>query len=256
MESNQDYAWFQAMQIGEEVFWEDPDLLSSGYYVIDEIRGDEELPLTGETIIDLSNEAGSKVQARLSELHPGRPAHLHPVVDEESTSVPLGYARDRADVDRIVANAGIGNVVDAQLRDGQLLESGALSASAWLVTLSGRPDEAILHLALEVRYRDALGESEHLVGNLYRLVSRGTGEGLLTGGLDAYVDTHASHVFQVTPAADALDEEQIASWVSRQIEEGHFSLEDLPLRMARWALTHPAQLRNEIAERMIQSAAD
>lgn len=256
MKENQDYAWFRGMQTGDEVFWEDPDLHASGYYMIDEIRGDEELPLTSDRIIDLSNEAGSEVQACLSELYPGRPAHLHPVIDEETTAVPLGYARDRADVARIVANAGIGALVDAQLKDGQLLENGAQNDAAWIVTLSGRPDEAVLHLVLEVRYRDAVGEVEHLVGNLYRLVSRGTGEGLLTGDLEAYVDTHASHVFQVTAPADALDEEQIASWVSRQIEEGHFALEELPLRMARWALTHPAQMRNEIAERMAQSASD
>lgn len=255
MKENRDYGWFRAMQTRDEVFWEDPDLYSSGYYLIDGIRGDEELPLMGDTIIELSNEAGSEVQACLSELYPARPGHLHPVIDEETTAVPLGYARDRVDVEAIVANAGIDSLVDAQLKSGQLLENGAQSDAAWIVTLSGRPDEAVLHLALEVRYRDAAGEAEHLTRNLYNLVSRGTGEGLLTGNSDAYVETHAYQVFQVTASADALDEEQIAAWVSRQIEEGHFALEDLPRRMARWALSHPAQMRNEIAERMSQSAA-
>ncbi len=47
----------------------------------------------------------------------------------------------------------------------------------------------------------------------------------------------------LTASADTLDEEQIAAWVSRQIEEGHFALEDLPRRMARWALSHPAMMQ-------------
>ncbi len=31
----------------DEVFWEDPDLYSSGYYLIDGIRGDEGAPAHG-----------------------------------------------------------------------------------------------------------------------------------------------------------------------------------------------------------------
>lgn len=47
-----------------------------------------------------------------------------------------------------------------------------------------------------------------------------------------------------------LEEEDIARWLSRQIEDGHMALEDIPQIMARYALADPAQMSVEIAERM------
>lgn len=47
-----------------------------------------------------------------------------------------------------------------------------------------------------------------------------------------------------------LGEDDIAGWVSRQIEDGHMALEDIPQLMARYALADPAQMMVEIAERM------
>lgn len=56
-------------------------------------------------------------------------------------------------------------------------------------------------------------------------------------------DTHAS-------CEETLDEHQIATWLSIQIEDGHIPLEDIPKLMARYALAEPDSMRTEIFERM------
>lgn len=54
----------------------------------------------------------------------------------------------------------------------------------------------------------------------------------------------------LSPAAEKIDENSIKEWLSSQINGGHMELERLPMLMARYALTDPAQMREEIAERM------
>lgn len=65
------YEHLYALQVGDEVFWTDPDNgLSSGVYHVTRIAtetGGVE-GLRGDTIIALRNEAGSEVEAFLSEL--------------------------------------------------------------------------------------------------------------------------------------------------------------------------------------------
>lgn len=56
-------------------------------------------------------------------------------------------------------------------------------------------------------------------------------------------DTHVS-------CEETLDEHQIATWLSIQIEDGHIPLEDIPKLMARYALADPDSMRAEIFERM------
>lgn len=45
-------------------------------------------------------------------------------------------------------------------------------------------------------------------------------------------------------------EDEIAEWLSRQIEDGAIKLEDIPRLMAKYAMTDPDVLRAEFAERM------
>lgn len=53
-----------------------------------------------------------------------------------------------------------------------------------------------------------------------------------------------------TSFAEQLDEEQLTAWITTQIEDGHMPLEGTPQLMARYALTEPAEMRQEFAERM------
>lgn len=46
------------------------------------------------------------------------------------------------------------------------------------------------------------------------------------------------------------DEDEIADWLSRRIEDGDLKLEDIPRLMARYALAKPDDMRMEFAERM------
>lgn len=54
----------------------------------------------------------------------------------------------------------------------------------------------------------------------------------------------------VSPAAAALDEDEVAIFLSSPLESGSMRLEDVPRLMARYALSDPAQMREEFAERM------
>lgn len=47
-----------------------------------------------------------------------------------------------------------------------------------------------------------------------------------------------------------LDEDEIADWLSRQIEDGAMKLEDIPRLMARYALADPKDMKTELGERM------
>lgn len=65
------------------------------------------------------------------------------------------------------------------------------------------------------------------------------------GAANDYSDKQSS-----SSADPELAEEDVARWLSRQIEDGQMMLEDIPQLMARYALADPAQMRAEIAERM------
>jgi hypothetical protein len=70
------------------------------------------------------------------------------------------------------------------------------------------------------------------------------------------VRTYQTEVITLSPAAAALTEDEIATWLSLQIESGAMGLESLTTLMARYALANPADMRNELAERMQLEADD
>ena len=107
-----------------------------------------------------------------------------------------------------------------------------------------------VHLDLTVRYSN-VEEGDDVRASLESAVFRQIGAGMLTSNFpDIEVDEYRLKVVQLTGGAQHLDEDEIAQWISLQIESGSFDLEDLPRRMARWALSSPADMRNELAERM------
>ena len=59
----------------------------------------------------------------------------------------------------------------------------------------------------------------------------------------------ANSAAPVVPVAGP-DEDEIAGWLSRQIEDGAIKLEDIPRLMAKYALAAPGEMRDEFAERM------
>lgn len=112
------------------------------------------------------------------------------------------------------------------------------------------PDQANINFTLSVTI-DANGEShEELRRHIEKSLQYAIDTGALTGHSMATVDEHSFQTKLIGPEAAALDEDEIASWLSIQIEDGHMRLEDLSKLMARYALSEPGDMRMELAERM------
>jgi hypothetical protein len=82
------------------------------------------------------------------------------------------------------------------------------------------------------------------------------GSGIVTGSTRAEINEHDFDVVLLTPEALSIDEASLAEWLSHQIEGGHMALEDVPKKLARYALSDPADMRNELAERMFPQDVD
>jgi hypothetical protein len=117
-------------------------------------------------------------------------------------------------------------------------------------------DQAHLQFRLDI-VLDANGEDHDYLGQrINSAIAQAIGNGALTGDTAAEVDTHNAQMTLLTPGAVALDEEIITKWLTMQIKDGHMELDRIPLLMARYALADPAQMREEIAERMQMQAEE
>ncbi len=111
-------------------------------------------------------------------------------------------------------------------------------------------DQAHIRFTLDAVI-DANGEDhDYLAQRMNSAFARAIGDGALTGDSAAEVDVHQSKLTLLSPRAAALDEDEVAAWLSTQIESGSMPLERLALLMARYALADPADMREELAERM------
>lgn len=111
-------------------------------------------------------------------------------------------------------------------------------------------DQAHLRFTLDV-VLNANGEDHDYLGQrMNSAFAQAMGNGALTGDSAAEVEVQEASTTLLTPEAASLDEEQIADWLADQLDSGSMFLEDVPARMARYALTDPASMREEFAERM------
>lgn len=81
--------------------------------------------------------------------------------------------------------------------------------------------------------------------NLRSMIDRAIGEGLITGYTEAEVDSYS---VDVTIDRHHLEDE-IARWLSTQIEDGNLDLETMGQRLARYGLQMPSDFIAEIRER-------
>ena len=106
-------------------------------------------------------------------------------------------------------------------------------------------------VVVDVTYEGVADENlQPLEIGLSRNLDRFVGSGGLTPDGIEQVRTYQTEVITLSPAAAALTEDEIATWLSLQIESGAMGLESLTTLMARYALANPADMRNELAERM------
>lgn len=104
---------------------------------------------------------------------------------------------------------------------------------------------------------DANGEDhEWLRANAHKAMSNQFGNGNITGGSDAVVDSYDIKAKILSPAAAALEEDALRDWLNTQIEDGHMELRTLSTQMARFALADAGDMREELAERMANTAAE
>lgn len=97
----------------------------------------------------------------------------------------------------------------------------------------------------------ANGENHELLAQrMNSAFGHAIGNGAITGDTAAETDELDAKTVLLSPEAAALDEDEIANWISGQIESGSMRLEDVARLMARYALADPAEMREELAERM------
>lgn len=111
-----------------------------------------------------------------------------------------------------------------------------------------------VHVVLDIDYELASESPSDMVRLLANLIPRAIGNGMLTGDTDSIVETHDVHILEATSDDLALSEDSISSWIAQRIETGDIELNDIPKIMARYALSDPVAMRQEILECMKQNA--
>lgn len=104
-----------------------------------------------------------------------------------------------------------------------------------------------IRLIVDVQYVPNGVSIEELRQRIQEMCQRAIGEGMLTGSLDAEVESWSAKTV-VLP--EPLDEEELADFMMERIENGQLSAEDIPVRLARYGLCEPAEFVNEMRERM------
>lgn len=112
------------------------------------------------------------------------------------------------------------------------------------------PSEATISHSLNVAFHTNGAQPELLRLRIEGLIARAIEDWGLEGNTGAAVMKMECVTHSLSPMAAKLDEKELSTWFSRQIEDGHMDLERIPALMARYALGNPSELREEFAERM------
>ncbi|NPX93941.1 hypothetical protein DZ977_003380 [Pseudomonas aeruginosa] len=118
-------------------------------------------------------------------------------------------------------------------------------------TTQATPETVNARLTLDVTYLLNGEAAPEMLARLQRMCERAIGEGLLTGGTAAEVDTWSIDVSEMPSAADREPlVAEIAAFMQQRIEDGNLSAEDIPVRLARYGLMAPEAFADEMRERM------
>lgn len=104
-----------------------------------------------------------------------------------------------------------------------------------------------IRMTLDVTYAFNGESEERVIECLKRAVDHAIGNGLLTNGTKAEVESHST---QVAVRALPLSEDELAVFMLSRIETGDLALEDIPTRLARYGLMAPDAFIEEMRERM------
>lgn len=104
-----------------------------------------------------------------------------------------------------------------------------------------------MRLVLDINYVPFGVDAETLKGLLHKMCMNAIGNGMLTGHTEAEVDGYSLEILEVP---EPLSEEELSSFMLDRIENAELSLEDIPVRLARYGLMEPAAFVTEMRERM------
>lgn len=110
-----------------------------------------------------------------------------------------------------------------------------------------------IELLMRVDFQLNGADPQDLQNSLRQIANAAIENGAVTGESAASV---ANYEVNVTEFSPGLEEEVVANFISRQIEDGNFKLEDMSLRAARYGLQSPAMFIAEMTERMELAQAD
>ena len=110
-----------------------------------------------------------------------------------------------------------------------------------------------LRLTLDITY-DLKGENAgEMAKNLRRMCERAIGEGMLTGESDAEVEEDS---MEVVIQPEELTEDELADFMLERIENNDLTLEEIPVRLARYGLMEPHAFVSEMRERIALAEAE
>jgi len=129
-----DQDWKANLSIGDEIWWNDPEGITSGYYSVDTILS-EDGSISDDTIFCLHNSAGSECEAYAHELAPTQPEGLFPVVDGDSGDIEIcGYAFTAVEAIEVGSKSLEDPVRDAYLVKDLALKDGTILPCAWVAS--------------------------------------------------------------------------------------------------------------------------
>ena len=109
------------------------------------------------------------------------------------------------------------------------------------------PDIATVRLTLDVTYELNGVSVAEMASRLRKMCERAVGEGTLTGETAAEVEKYS---IETATQTEAPSEDELAEFMLERIDSGSLSLEDIPMRLARYGLMEPSAFIDEMRERM------
>lgn len=106
-----------------------------------------------------------------------------------------------------------------------------------------------IQIVIDAKYIGDEEDLQWLKESVEAEVQRAIAAGLLSHG-HATPEIFETKVIGTRQEEEDLSEKEVSGWIEGSIESCGISLEDVPNLMARYALTAPAEMRSELAERM------
>jgi hypothetical protein len=106
-----------------------------------------------------------------------------------------------------------------------------------------------IQIVIDAKYIGDEEDLKWLKASVEAEVQRAIAAGLLSHG-HATPEVFETKVIGTRQEEVDLSEEEVSTWIEGSIESCSISLEEVPDLMARYALTPPAEMRSELAERM------